>query len=135
MKQIAHLAFLALLAGTAAEARTEAVAAKRPFIATAFAQSGITRSGKLTRRGLVAADLNVLPLGTEILVKNAGRYSGTYTVADTGSKVIGRHIDIYMPSVREALTFGRRHVEVSVLEWGQGPAARFRRNAVRDGWS
>lgn len=88
------------------------------FIATAYAQRGITRSGRYTAPGVVAADLNFLPMGTKILVKNAGPYSGTYTVADTGGKVRGRHIDIFMPDVRKAIRFGKKMVEVTVLRWG-----------------
>ncbi|HLK62245.1 MAG TPA: 3D domain-containing protein [Bryobacteraceae bacterium] len=90
------------------------------FLATAYAQTGITRSGKPARRGFVAADPRVLPLGTKVLVSNAGPYSGTYTVADTGAKVRGRHIDIFMPSVYRAREFGRKMVQVKVLAWGEG---------------
>jgi 3D (Asp-Asp-Asp) domain-containing protein len=98
-----------------------------PFLATAFAQTGITRSGLPAQRGVVAADPRVLPMGTRILVGNAGPYSGTYTVADTGSKVRGRHIDIFMPSHRKAREFGRRIVAVKVLRWGQENFSRNRR--------
>jgi 3D (Asp-Asp-Asp) domain-containing protein len=59
-------------------------------------------------------------MGTKILVRNAGPYSGTYTVADTGSKIRGRHIDIFMPSLQRARDFGRKVVQVTVLRWGEG---------------
>jgi rare lipoprotein A len=91
-----------------------------PFVATAFAQRGTTRSGIRAQRGVVAADTRILPLGTRIKVRNAGRYSGTYTVADTGSKVRGRHIDIFMPSRQQARKFGKQIVEVKVLRPGEG---------------
>lgn len=87
-----------------------------PFIATAYAISGTTRSGKHTRRGIVAADPDVIPLGSRIRVHNAGAYSGLYDVEDTGGKIIGRIIDIYMPSSREARRFGRRKVHVEIVE-------------------
>jgi len=51
-------------------------------------------------------------------VKGAG-ISGTYVVTDTGRKVDGRHIDIYMPGRTRALRFGRQIVEVHVLSWGE----------------
>ncbi len=86
------------------------------FTATAYAISGETASGKQTRRGLVAADPDVLPLGSRIRVHGAGAYSGTYEVQDTGAKIVGRIIDIYMPSATEARRFGRRSVRVEVLE-------------------
>jgi 3D (Asp-Asp-Asp) domain-containing protein len=69
-----------------------------------------------TRRGIVAADPHVIPLGTRIRVHDAGPYSGEYVVEDTGAKVDGREIDIYMPSTREAREFGRRKVYVEILE-------------------
>jgi 3D (Asp-Asp-Asp) domain-containing protein len=60
----------------------------------------------------------VLPLGSRIQVSNAGAYSGVYTVADTGSKVQGRHIDIFIPNRRQAKVFGKKTVLVRVLRRG-----------------
>jgi 3D (Asp-Asp-Asp) domain-containing protein len=91
-------------------------------LATAYAQSGITRLGTLTHRGIVAADPRVFPLGTRIRVTGAGPYSGTYVVTDTGGKVLGRHIDIFIPEFTAARRFGRKTVLVSVIEWGDPDA-------------
>ena len=91
--------------------------------ATAFDLSGITRAG--TRpRGVVSADSSFLPLGTRIRVTGAGQFSGIYLVTDTGAKVVGRHIDIYVPSRILAKRFGRKLIFVSVLKWGQGKVSR-----------
>jgi 3D (Asp-Asp-Asp) domain-containing protein len=86
----------------------------RAFRATAYCLKGRTATGGSVRRGIVAADRRVLPLGTRIQV-SAGAYSGTYTVADTGSRVRGRILDIWMPSCSEANRFGRRTVMVNVV--------------------
>ena len=83
--------------------------------ATAYTGHGRTASGKPVRRGMVAADRRVLPLGTKVRLKNAGQYSGVYRVEDTGGKIRGRKIDIYMPSRRAAKRFGRQTVKVEVL--------------------
>lgn len=83
--------------------------------ATAYTGHGRTASGKRVRRGMVAADPRVLPLGSKVRVKNAGRYSGVYRVEDTGGKIRGRKIDIYMPSRGAARQFGRQSVKVEVL--------------------
>ena len=91
-----------------------------PFLATAYAAEGITKSGEPTRPGIVAADPNVLPIGTMIRVTNAGPHSGVYTVKDTGGKVKGRHIDIFLPGWTRAKQFGRKLVRVTVLKWGHG---------------
>jgi 3D (Asp-Asp-Asp) domain-containing protein len=92
--------------------------------ATAFDLSGITRAGTRPHGGVVSADSAFLPLGTRIRVTGAGQFSGIYLVTDTGAKVVGRHIDIYVPSRMLAKRFGKRLVSVSVLKWGQGKVSR-----------
>ncbi len=84
------------------------------FRATAYCLKGRTAIGGGVRRGVVAADPRVLPLGTQIQL-DAGSYSGTYMVADTGGAVKGRKLDIWVPSCSEANRFGRRTVMVSRL--------------------
>jgi 3D (Asp-Asp-Asp) domain-containing protein len=86
----------------------------RSFTATAYCLKGRTASGAGVRRGIVAADSRVLPLGTRISL-NAGSYSGSYLVADTGGAVKGRKLDIWVPSCSEAIRFGRRNVTVAVI--------------------
>jgi hypothetical protein len=71
----------------------------------------------------VAADRKVLPLNSRIRIFGAGRYSGDYTVEDTGGKVDGHHIDVYMPSRAEARKFGRQRVKVVVLKYGDDAAS------------
>ncbi|MCU1291050.1 MAG: hypothetical protein JWN60_3279 [Acidobacteria bacterium] len=81
------------------------------FTATAYCLKGKTASGGSVRRGIVAADPRILPLGTRINL-NAGSYSGSYLVADTGGAVKGRKLDIWVPNCSEARRFGRRNVTV-----------------------
>jgi 3D (Asp-Asp-Asp) domain-containing protein len=89
------------------------------FEATAYSIEGKTASGTRSRRGVVAADPDVLPLGSRIRVHDAGSYSGEYVVQDTGPAVQGREIDIYLANDAEAKRFGRRTVQVEVLDWGK----------------
>ncbi len=93
------------------------------YQATAYAVSGITASGEWTHRHVVAADPDVLPIGTRIKIKKARRYSGEYVVADTGAKIVGRKLDIYMPSKEECVKFGTRRVKVRVIQLGDGTQA------------
>lgn len=95
-----------------------------PFIATAYSLKGRTASGEYVRPGVVAADPRVLPLGSVVKV-HAGQYSGVYHVKDTGGRIRGRRIDIYMPSTRDAIRFGRRTVRVEVIRTGHGRRAKF----------
>jgi hypothetical protein len=61
-------------------------------------------------------------VGSVIQVDRLGeRYNGIYTIMDTGPKVQGRHIDIYMWSCHEALALGRRTMQIVVLRMGWNP--------------
>ncbi len=93
------------------------------YIATAYNQSGTTASGVQTQRHVVAADPDILPIGSRVKIKHAGRYSGEYVVADTGEKIQGRRLDIYIPSERACRKFGRKQVRVRVVSVGDGTHA------------
>jgi 3D (Asp-Asp-Asp) domain-containing protein len=86
-------------------------ASKGAFNATAYCFSGRTAMGHGVRRGLVAADPRVLPMGSRIYV-SAGQWSGMYLVSDTGGAIKGKRLDIWVPSCGEARRFGRRSVQV-----------------------
>ena len=87
------------------------------FQATAYCLKGRTASGVNTRPGVIAADPRVLPLGTVVHIR-AGRYTGTYTVLDTGGRIKGHTIDIFLPDYVEARRFGRQQIKVKVLSRG-----------------
>jgi 3D (Asp-Asp-Asp) domain-containing protein len=88
-----------------------------PYVATAYSLRGRTASGRMVSQGLIAADPRHLPLGSRVRIE-AGDYSGEYLVADTGALVRGKRIDIWTPSSREAMRFGRRTVKLTVLSLG-----------------
>lgn len=87
---------------------------KGKFSATAYCLQGRTAMGHGVRRGIIAADPRVLRLGSTVAIEGGG-YSGTYLVSDTGGKIKGNRIDIWMPSCSEARKFGRRTVSISTL--------------------
>jgi 3D (Asp-Asp-Asp) domain-containing protein len=95
------------------------------FTATAYCDSGTTKSGVRTRSGIVAADPDVLPVGSVVRLHSPAepRYEGIYTVMDTGSAVQGHRIDLYISSCREAKAFGLKQVLVRVLRMGWNPRA------------
>lgn len=106
--------------------------ARMQFDATAYCKGHTTASGVAVRAGIAAADPKVLPIGSVIQVGGVDdRYRGVYTVLDTGPEIKGREIDVYIWSCYEALEFGRRPVDVTVLRlgWNQGDTAL----ALRDG--
>lgn len=87
------------------------------FDATAYCLSGTTTTGDETRPGLVAADPEVIPLGSVIYVDSPLK-GGIYQVLDTGDLIKGKIIDIFIPSYERCKTFGRRMVKVTVLRYG-----------------
>lgn len=101
-----------------------AAGSRLPFNATAYCKGHTTASGTRPRTGIAAADAQLLPVGSVLNVATGdSRYSGVYTVMDTGPKVQGRLLDLYMWSCHEALRFGRRQVQVTVLRLGWDPKA------------
>ena len=91
------------------------------FIATAYCKGTITCLGIQVRSGIAASDPSLLPLGSIIRVDSAGPYNGLYTILDTGPAIQGRMIDIYMWSCYEALAFGRRSLDITILRLGWKP--------------
>jgi len=78
---------------------------------------GITYSGKMvTPNHTIAADINVLPLGTKVEIEGLPH---TYTVEDKGGAINGNDLDLYIPNLEEALAWGRREREVYIVEWGE----------------
>jgi 3D (Asp-Asp-Asp) domain-containing protein len=95
-----------------------------PFNATAYCKGQTTASGVIVRTGIAAADAGLLPVGSVLNVATGdARYNGVYTVMDTGPKVQGRLLDLYMWNCHEALRFGRRQVQITVLRLGWDPKA------------
>ncbi len=98
----------------ATAATGSAVSNKGSFIATAYCLKGRTAMGHGVRRGIIAGDPRVLKLGSRVKL-GAGAYSGQYLVSDTGGRIKGKKIDIWVPSCAEARRFGRRTVTLGVL--------------------
>jgi 3D (Asp-Asp-Asp) domain-containing protein len=107
-----------------APGRPAPVGVRIPFAATAYCKGLLTSTGVAVQRGIAAADPAVLPVGSVLRV-DAGdaRYDGIYTVLDTGPQVQGREVDIYMWSCTEALAFGRKTVQLTLLREGWDPRA------------
>lgn len=84
-------------------------------IASAYAPGAgaghITAIGKRARRGIVAVDPRVIPLGTKLYIPGYG-----YGVAaDTGGAIKGNRIDLCFDTREEAINWGRRRVVVYII--------------------
>jgi 3D (Asp-Asp-Asp) domain-containing protein len=130
---VAVLAFVALYEVTILDSQFAALrettappapGARLVFTATAYCKGATTASGVAAQRGVAAADPDLLPVGSVVQVDSSeASHSGIYTIMDTGPRVQGRLIDIYMWSCNEALQFGRRPVHLLVLRLGWNPHA------------
>ena len=111
----------AVVPGREAASRPE-TGAKLRFTATFYCKGTTTASGVNVRNGIAAADPDLLPIGSVIRIEELGEdYDGIYTVMDTGPKVQGRHVDVYLWSCHEALRMGRRPMKLSVVRLGWNP--------------
>ena len=97
------------------------------FVATAYCKGETTASGVTAQAGVVAADPRMLPEGSVVQLDGVpARHQGIYTVLDTGPKVQGKHVDLYMWSCYDALAFGRRPVMLTILRLGWDPRSTVR---------
>ena len=60
---------------------------------------------------VIAVDPNVIPLGSLVEVQGLG----VYIAGDTGGAIKGRIIDIHYSSVSQALSWGRRNVNIRII--------------------
>jgi 3D (Asp-Asp-Asp) domain-containing protein len=74
-------------------------------------QVGVTSSGVKAKKGTIAADLDRYPYGTKMYVPGYGWGE----VQDKGSAIKGDHIDIFFPNNKDALAWGRKHLNVKVV--------------------
>jgi 3D (Asp-Asp-Asp) domain-containing protein len=92
------------------------------FSATAYCSGTTTASGVKVREGIAATDPSLVPIGSVIRVSGlARRYNGIYTVMDTGSKIRGRRLDLYLRDCDAAVRFGRRPATVLIVRRGWSP--------------
>lgn len=78
--------------------------------ATAYCLRGRTATGTRPRKGTVAVDPRIIPLGSVLFVEGYGWAKAE----DTGSAIKGRRIDIWLPSRKQALKWGVKRVKVVV---------------------
>jgi 3D (Asp-Asp-Asp) domain-containing protein len=78
--------------------------------ATGYSLPGHTSTGLPVGYGVVAVDPSVIPLGTRLTIPGYGEG----VAADTGSAVTGFTIDLWFPSLADALAWGRRTVTITL---------------------
>ena len=78
--------------------------------AVAYHLPGKTALGVPVRKGVVAVDPKLIPLGTRLHVPGYG----PGLAADVGTAIKGRIIDLWFPTTAAARNWGRRTVTITV---------------------
>ena len=74
--------------------------------------TGHTSVGLWPKRGIVAVDPRVIPYYTKLYIPGYGMA----IAGDTGGAIVGTRIDLFMDSLSECFRWGRRNVEIYILE-------------------
>ena len=72
---------------------------------------GITATGtKVTANRTIAVDPKVIPLGSQVIIDGK-----IYIAEDVGGGIKGNRIDMYFPTHQEALNWGIKYKDVSII--------------------
>ena len=89
------------------------------FIATGYSANdpeqgtnNITATGREIKKGMIAVDPRIIPLGAEVEIKDMG----IFTAEDTGGWIKGNRIDIYFETKEQARQFGRKVIWLRILD-------------------
>lgn len=101
---------MSIAGGSALGQSTPKAPYKLKVDAVAYYLPGRTALGVPVRRGVVAVDPKLIPLGTRLHVPGYG----PALAADVGTAIKGRIIDLWFPSTALARKWGRRTVTITV---------------------
>jgi len=74
--------------------------------------NGITAIGLRARKGIIAVDPRVIPLGTRIYIPGYGEA----LAADTGGWIKGNRVDLCFESLEECFRYGKRKIKIYLIE-------------------
>ena len=74
--------------------------------------NGVTATGSAAKKGVIAVDPNVIPLGTRVYIPGYG----VAVAADTGGAIKGNRVDVCYATKAEAFGWGVRNVPVYILQ-------------------
>ena len=81
--------------------------------ATAYCNDPITFTGAVPEVGrTIAVDPNIIPLGSKVYIPQFNR---VFIAEDTGGKIKGLRIDIYMEDYDTCMEFGFRDIDIYIL--------------------
>ena len=74
--------------------------------------NGITATGTTAKKGVIAVDPNVIPLGTRVYIPGYG----VAVAQDTGGAIKGNRVDVCYSTKAEAFSWGVRNIPVYILQ-------------------
>lgn len=79
---------------------------------------GITATGARVKRGIIAVDPSVIPLGTRVYIEVPGKAAdyGYAVASDVGGAIKGNKIDVYLETGSEVAVWGVKRVKVYILK-------------------
>ncbi len=80
-----------------------------PILLTSYCLGGTTRRGRYVRAGIIAADPKYFPLSRYVELYVGRKYYGRFLVDDTGRKIRGAHVDVWLSNCKDAKRFGVKH--------------------------
>ena len=81
-------------------------------VATAYTGYSTTSTGQKPVWGTIAVDPKVIPYGTKVYIP---KFNMTFTAEDCGGDIKGNKIDIFMGSETDAYSWGRRTIDIYIL--------------------
>ena len=81
--------------------------------ATAYSGDGITATGTVPRWGTIAVDPTIIPYGTKVYIPQFDEY---FIAEDCGGGIKGNKIDIFMNSESQCDNWGKRSIDIYIVE-------------------
>ena len=81
--------------------------------ATAYSGDGITATGTVPRWGTIAVDPTIIPYGTKVYIPQFDKY---FIAEDCGGGIRGNKIDIFMNSESQCNNWGKRSIDIYIVE-------------------
>ncbi len=74
--------------------------------------NGITAIGLRARKGIVAVDPRIIPLGTKLYIPGYGEA----LAADTGGWIKGNRVDLCFETLEDCFRYGKRKIKIYLVE-------------------
>ncbi len=92
--------------------KTGSIKRKINVVATAYTGYSTTSTGQKPVWGTIAVDPKVIPYGTKVYIP---KFNKVFIANNTGGAIKGNKIDIFMNTKKECYSWGRKNIEIHIL--------------------